>query len=253
MKRVVFTNKGGVGKTSIACNLAAISAAEGYRTLLVDLDAQANATQYLTGCGPDDTPSGIADFFRQTLFPGSGKAQANVHPTPFDNFFLIAGSPELAELQPKLEAKFKIRKLAKLLDRLAADYDRIYLDTPPGFGFYSLSALLAADRCLVPFDCDSFSLTAIDRLLAELEDIADDHDGAAKIEGVVVNQFPARGALPEALIAELEQRGIPVFDERLMSSVKMKESHHACRPLIHLDPNHKLTRQFVALFHALED
>ena len=66
MRRVVFNQKGGVGKSSIACNLAAVSAAEGYRTLLIDLDSQANSTHYLTGLTGADIPVGIADFFKQT-------------------------------------------------------------------------------------------------------------------------------------------------------------------------------------------
>ena len=67
MRRVVFNQKGGVGKSSIACNLAAVSAAEGHRTLLIDLDAQGNSTHYLTGLTGDEVPTGIADFFKQTL------------------------------------------------------------------------------------------------------------------------------------------------------------------------------------------
>ena len=253
MRRVVFNQKGGVGKSSIACNLAAVSAAQGYRTLLIDLDSQANSTHYLTGLTGADIPVGIDDFFRQVLAGSAGKKpRVRVLSTPFANLDLITASPELADLQPKLEAKHKINKLRKLLDELAEDYERIYLDTPPALNFYTVSALIGADRVLIPFDCDSFSRQALYGLLAELEELKEDHNEDLEVEGIVVNQFQPRAALPQQILDELIAEGLPVLPVHLGSSVKMRESHQACRPLIHLDPRHKLTRQFVELHAHLE-
>ncbi|GIZ12802.1 ParA family protein [Pseudomonas sp. NCCP-436] len=253
MRRVVFNQKGGVGKSSIACNLAAVSAVQGFRTLLIDLDAQANSTHYLTGLSGEEIPTGIAGFFRQTLSSGpfGRKGRVDIYETPFDNLHLVTATAELAELQPKLEQKHKINKLRKLLRELAEDYDHIYLDTPPALNFYTISALIAADRVLIPFDCDSFSRNALYSLLAELEELKEDHNPDLQVEGIVVNQFQPRATLPQQMLDELLAEGLPVLPVNLMSSVKMRESHHACMPLIYLDARHKLTRQFVELHDLL--
>jgi chromosome partitioning protein len=252
MIRTVFNKKGGVGKTSIACNLAAISATEGFRTLLIDLDPQANSTHYLTGFVGSSIPAGIADFFKQTVSDSAKKAKAIIHETPYDNLHVITASRELEDIQMKLEAKYKIQKLGKYLEKLSAEYDRIYLDTPPALNFYSVSALIASDRCLIPFDCDTFSLNALRELLSDIEDIKEDFSDRLRLEGIVVNQYQANASVPRALLSELEATDLPIIPTYLMGSVKMKESHQLSKPLIYLDAAHKLTQQYKALFNWLE-
>ena len=254
MRRVVFNQKGGVGKSSIACNLAAVSAAAGFRTLLIDLDAQANSTHYLTGLTGEEIPVGIADFFKQTLSSGpfARKGTVDIYETPFDNLHVVTATAELADLQPKLESRYKINKLRALLERLSEDYERIYLDTPPALNFYTVSALIAADRVLIPFDCDSFSRQALYGLLTEIDELREDHNEGLEVEGIIVNQFQPRASLPQQMVDELHAEGLPLLPVNLMSSVKMRESHQACTPLIFLDPRHKLSRQFVELHDLLE-
>lgn len=251
MRRVVFNQKGGVGKSSITCNLAAVSASQGYRTLVIDLDAQANSTHYLTGLTGEDIPVGIADFFKQTLAggPQARKPKVDIYETPFDNLHIITATAELAELQPKLEQKHKINKLRKLLEELSEDYEHIYIDTPPALNFYTVSAMIAADKVLIPFDCDSFSRQALYSLLTQIDEMRDDHNEDLEVEGIVVNQFQPRASLPLQILNELIEEELPVLPVYLMSSVKMRESHQVCTPLIYLEPSHKLTQQFVEL-HA---
>jgi chromosome partitioning protein len=255
MRRVIFNQKGGVGKSSITANLAAISAARGRDTLVVDLDPQGNSSQYLLGDAWDEAVSDAASFFDDALSIRLLPRDPLQYLTPsaYEGLHVLASSPALTELQTKLEARHKIYKLRELLLKLSEQFDAIYIDTPPAFSFYTLSALIAADACLIPFDCDDFSRRALYTLLENVEETRADHNPDLRVEGIVINQFLSRARLPQRLVDELHEEGLPVFAARLSSSVKMRESHEQCVPLIHMAPRHKLTREFVALFEELEN
>jgi chromosome partitioning protein len=253
MRYVVFNQQGGVGKSTITCNLAAISAAQGLRTLVVDLDPQGNSTRYLLGAGADQARDTAAEFFDQTL-KFTLRTQATeefITATPFEGLDLLPSSPQLDELHSKLESRYKIYKLRDALAALDERYDRIYIDTPPALNFYTRSALIAAQACLIPFDCDDFSRRALYGLLESVTEIQADHNPKLKVEGIVVNQFQPRASLPQRTVQELVDEGLPVLQPYLSASVKIKESHEQACPMIHLDPRHKLTQEFVALYEAL--
>lgn len=254
MRRVVFNQKGGVGKSSIACNLAAIAAARGRRTLVVDLDPQGNSTHYLLGKPASGLKDTVADLLEQTVAftVFNRRPDEFVHATPYENLFVLPSSPELDFLERKLEAKHKIYKLREALKKLGDNFDEIYIDTAPSLNFYSRSALIAAERCLIPFDCDDFSRQALYSILGEIKDIQEDHNENLVVEGIVANQFQARASLPRQLVGELIEEGLPMLPVRLSSSVKMKESHQANAPLIHFAPKHPLTLQYVDLFRVLQ-
>ncbi len=254
MRRVVFNQKGGVGKSTIACNLAAISAQQGKRTLVVDLDPQGNSTHYLLGAGSETLDATLADFFDQMLnFKLNPKSAADfIVASPFDGLHIMPSHPQLEELQGKLESRYKIYKLRDALTELENDYDEVYIDTPPALIFFTLSALIAADACLIPFDCDDFSRRALYALLESVEEIKADHNRALVVGGIVVNQYQPRASLPQKIVQELIDEGLPVLAPYLSASVKIKESHEAARPMIHLDPKHKLAQEFVALHDTLQ-
>ena len=252
MRRVVFNQKGGVGKSTITCNLAAINAVKGKKTLVIDLDIQANSTHYLLGKKVTDSDQTIALFFKNclslSLFGGGNTTglEGIIHETPFPNLYVIPAHPDMEPLQARLESRMKVLKLRDALDELSG-FDSIYMDTPPVLNFYSHSALIAADKCLIPFDCDSFSREALYNLMQTIAEVKADHNSKLDIEGIIVNQYQKQANLPNQLVDALIAEGLPVFDAMISPSVKVRESHSASQPLVHFVPKHKLTDEYNAL------
>jgi chromosome partitioning protein len=266
--RVIFNKKGGVGKTTITCNLAAISASTGKKTLVIDLDPQANASQYLLSDSYNEIKEKgltIFDFFKASMDGGSIfefnpffshlnssrlEPESFIHETKFDNLYIIPSHSGLADLEAQLVNKHKIYKLKEMLEKFSS-FDALYIDTPPAMNFFSQSALIAASRCLIPFDCDAFSKDAIFDVGKHIGEIQSDHNHALIVEGIIVNQYMARANYPKQVVDELRADGLPILSTKISSSVKIRESHHESTPMIFLSPGHKLTQEYQALYDEI--
>lgn len=255
MKWAIFNQKGGVGKTSITCNLAASFARMGRKVLVVDLDSQGNSSQYLLGEKMEEIGNTISDFFSSTLsfklFKNS--LQDAIYDTEYDQLFVVPADAELKDLQPKLEGRYKIFKLSEAIDAVSQSlgFDDVFFDTPPALNFYSMSSLIAADRVLIPFDCDAFSADAILGVMDIVDEVAADHRPQLKVEGIIINQFQVQAKLPKRTIDGLLSHGLKVLNPYLPSSIVMRESHSAGTPLPYFRPSHKLTKEFARLAEQL--
>jgi chromosome partitioning protein len=254
MRWVVFNQKGGVGKSTLVSNLAAVAADEGERSLVVDLDPQGCSSHYLLGPRAKAARPNLADFFEQSLsirlFDES--LRTFIHASPFEGLDVLPTQPVMETFHAKLEGRHKIYKLREALAPLTG-YEHVFFDTPPALNFFTMSALIAAERVLIPFDCDDFSRRALYGLLEIVEEVKQDHNPGLKVAGIIVNSFQPRARLPPPLVVELLAEGLPVLTPYISASVKVRESHQESSPLVHSAPSHKLALELRQLSATLRN
>ncbi len=230
----VANQKGGVGKTTTAVNLAACLASVGKNILLFDLDPQANAT---SGVGVEKVEGASA---YQVLL-GEGSLLDKIKPTVFDHLSVIPSEVDLCAADLELaRLDNHLHRLALVLQpiRDSGRYDVIFIDCPPSLGILSLNAFAACDGILIPLQCEYYALEGIsmmNRILDQLR--AAGVNPKLEIFGVVMTMFDGRTKLSNEVVSEVRRLlGAKVFETEIPRTTRLAEAPSHGKPIIHYDP-----------------
>ena len=247
-KIIAFANqKGGVGKTTSAVNVAASLGILGRRVLVVDLDPQGNTTS-----GVGISKKTLRKTMHDVLSDGTPASEVILQ-TEFENLWILPANISLAgsefDLFEAEESEFQIKKA---LDPLKDDYDYIIIDCPPSLGMLTVNAMTAADGVVIPMQCEFYALEGLSQLMITVSRIKQHYNSALNITGILVTMYNSRLLLSVQVISELRKHyADKLFEQCISRNVKLSEAPGFGLPVYYHDKKSKGAEEYLAVAKEL--
>jgi chromosome partitioning protein len=241
----VVNQKGGVGKTTTAVNLAASVAAAERKTLLVDLDPQGNASSGV-GIRPRTVERSIYD-----VLIGRVELDEVIKTTELPHLDIVPATQDLVAVELELvDDPKRARKLKGVLDPIRSRYEYIFVDCPPSLGILTLNALTASDRVLVPLQCEYYALEGLTHLMATIDRVKASTNPSLDVEGIVLTMFDPRNNLAHQ-VGEEVRRHFFVFDSIIPRNIRLSEAPSHGKPALLYDVQSKGAQGYLSLAKEL--
>lgn len=235
-KIIAFSNqKGGVGKTTSAVNVAAWLGKKGKKVLLCDLDSQGNATSGV-GISKKSSEKTVYD-----VISGTCTAKETVIQTEFKNLWVIPSNMSLAGAEPELvDEEDRVYKLKTAIDPLREEFDYIIIDCPPSLGLLTLNALTAADGVIIPMVCEYYALEGLSQLTVTLRQVKKLYNKDLDITGILVTMYDKRLNLSKSVLEEIKKYyKDQLFKETISRNVRLCEAPSYGMPVVYYDKRSK--------------